>query len=148
MNKSIITIFWALVINFLFILSMFFIPVVRKSFQGLIIFLIPFITFFLLGLVLTILTFKSKAASKLKKFLLLAGISSAGMFISIFLHNIIYGIFIYLFGPDFWDRIGIGDEPVFFFIAIVLCPIGFLVGMVGSIIMIIKKQKRKQSLTQ
>ncbi len=142
MNKYIITTFWALIVNFLFIVSMFFIPAVRKSFQGSEVFLIPFIIFFLLGLVLTILTFKNKVEPKFKKFLLLTGISSAGMFISIFLHNIIYGIFIFLFGADFWDRIGIGDEPVFFFIALVLCPIGFLVGMAGSIVMFIKRGKQ------
>ncbi len=142
MNKSIILIFWALVINFLFILSLLFIPAARKPFQGSMSFLIPFIIFFLLGLVLTILVFKSKARSKLKKFLLLTGISSAGMFVSIFLHNVIYGVFIYLFGIDIWERIGTGDEPVFFFIALFFCPIGILIGITGSMIMIIKEQKR------
>ena len=150
MNKYIITTFWALVINFLFIVSMFFVPAIRTLFQGSKAFLIPFIIFFLLGIALTIFTFKSKEGDPavrerrgrlLKKFLLLTGISSAGMFVSIFLHNIIYGVFIHFFGADFWDRIGIGDEPVFFFIALILCPIGFLVGMVGSIVMFIKQRK-------
>lgn len=145
MNKYIITIFWALVVNFLFIVSLFSVPAIRKPLQGskvfLIMSLILVIIFFVLGLVLTILTFKSKIVSKLRKFLLLTGISSAGLLVSIFLHNITYGIFIYFFGANFWERIGIGDEPIFFFVAVILCPIGFLVGMVGSIVILIRRRK-------
>ena len=34
-----------------------------------------------------------------------------------------------------------GDEPVFFIIAIVVCPIGFLVGAVGSIVLAIRRHR-------
>jgi len=40
----------------------------------------------------------------------------------------------------FWERIGVGDKPVFFFIALVLCPIGFLIGVIGSIAMFVRKK--------
>ena len=68
------------------------------------------------------------------------------MFISVILHNIIYGIFIFLFGADIWERIGIGDEPVFFLIALVVCPIGFLVGITGSMAIFIKERKAKKQI--
>ncbi|GAG61024.1 unnamed protein product, partial [marine sediment metagenome] len=53
-----------------------------------------------------------------------------------------YALFILLFGADFWERIGIGDEPVFFILAIIVCPIAFLVGVIGSIVLFIKKKKK------
>lgn len=73
----------------------------------------------------------------LKTFLLIAGISLAAFIISVFLHNAIYGLFIYFFGEDFWERIGVGDEPVFFFIAL-LSVATFVVGLIGSLVLFIK----------
>ena len=62
----------------------------------------------------------------LKKFLLLMGISAGAFVVSVLLHNGISALF------------GI-EEPVFFIIAVFLCPIGFLVGAVGSIVLAIKR---------
>lgn len=101
------------------------------------------IVFFLLGLFLIFLTLKKKVKGKLKKFLILTGVSSAGFIISVLLHNFIYGLFIYLFGADFWDKIGLKDEPIFFFLAIIVCPIGFFIGVVGSLVLFIRKRKRE-----
>jgi len=93
-----------------------------------------------LGITLIILTLKSGIGGKLKKFLILTGASVAGFFVSILLHNFIYGLFIHFFGPDFWNRIGPGgDEPVFFILAIIVCPIGFLIGAIGSVVLFTKK---------
>ena len=143
MNKFITPIFCALVANFLLILTIFFVPFINKLFRGSIIFLLPFAFFFLLGLALTIFTLKTKVAKKLKILLLLTGISSSGVFVSIILHNFIYGLFIFLFGQDIWNRIGIGDEPVFFLIAVVFCPLGLLFGIIGSIVLFIKNKNNK-----
>ena len=73
----------------------------------------------------------------LRKFLMLAGISLAVFIISVFLHNAIYGLFIHFLGADFWDRIGVGDEPVFFFVAL-LSAVAFVAGLVGSLVVFIK----------
>ena len=73
----------------------------------------------------------------LRIFLLVAGISLGAFIISVFLHNAIYGLFIHFFGEDFWDRVGLGDEPVFFFIAIISV-LSFVVGLIGSFVMFIK----------
>ena len=107
--------FWTLVGIFLVIVSEFFIPVMRDFFKDSVLFLLPALVFFLLGIVLIILTVKGKAKGKLRKFLILTRGFSTGFFVSIFLHNIIYGLFIYLFGSDFWQKIGVGDELIFFF---------------------------------
>jgi len=73
----------------------------------------------------------------LRIFLLMAGISLGVFIISVFLHNAIYGVFIHFFGEDFWERTGIGDEPVFFIISL-LAVVGFAVGLIGSLVMFIK----------
>jgi hypothetical protein len=73
----------------------------------------------------------------LKRFLLVAGISLGAFIISVFLHNAIYGLFIYWFGADFWNRIGVADEPVFFFTAL-LSIVAFAVGLMGSLVIYVK----------
>ena len=139
MKKSLKLIFWTLVGVFLLIVSEFFIPAVKELFRGSLLFLFPLAIFFLLGIVLLFLTLKQKVRGALKWFLILTGASAGGFFVSILLHNLVYGIFIYFFGSDFWNKVGLGDEPFFFFIAIFVCPIGFLIGVVGSIVLFVKK---------
>ena len=78
-----------------------------------------------------------KGLRMLRIFLLIAGISLGVFIISVFLHNAIYGLFIHFFGADFWDRIGVGDEPVFFFLSL-LSVVAFAVGIIGSLVMFIK----------
>lgn len=62
----------------------------------------------------------------LRNFLWLMGISAGTFVVSVLAHNLISG----------W--LGI-EELVFFFIAVVLCPAAFIVGAVGSIIVLVKR---------
>ena len=138
-------IFWALVGVFIVIGCVFSIPVVRELLVGFLFLIISGAIFLLLGVALIVLTVKEKVGGMLKKFFLLTGASSVGVLVSILLHNAIYGLFIYFFGADFWDRIGMADEPVFFFMAIIVCPVGFLVGAVGSIVLAIRSSRRERT---
>lgn len=99
---------------------------------------------FILGLVLLLLIFKIKAEGLLKKFLLLTGFSIIGFPVFVVLHNLVYGLFIYFFGQDFWERVGLGDEPFFFIMAVIVCPLGVLVGIIGTMVLLIKKRKKGQ----
>lgn len=74
-----------------------------------------------------------------RRFLFLTAASVAVFFLSIVLHNLVYGLFIVLFGEGFWGPGG--DEPVFFFIALIICPLAFLIGVVGSIATLHKKSE-------
>jgi len=142
------SIFWALVAVFIVIVSAFVAAAFVSAFRGdlfLWVFIISGAAFFLLGIALIVLTVKEKVQGVLKGFLILTGASSVGIFVSVLLHNVVYGLFIYWFGEGFWDRIGLGDEPFFFIMAIFVCPIGFLVGVVGSIVLGIKNKQVKQS---
>lgn len=97
--------------------------------------------FFVLGIMLIIFTYKKKIKGRLKLFLLLTGISSAGILPSAVLHNMVYGLFIYWFGADFWEKTGLGDEPFFFILALIILPIVFLISSVGSCILLHKKSQ-------
>ena len=142
------SIFWALVGIFVVIGSVFFtaafFPTFRELLQGfrfLLFIIISGAIFTLLGAALIFLTVKEKVGGILKKFLLLTGASAAGFLLFILLHNAVYGLFIYFFGAEFWAG---GDEPFFFVMAIFVCPIGFLVGTVGSIVIAIKRLRAEK----
>jgi len=142
MTKSLIpVIFWALIGVFLFIIGQFFIPPVMELFRGSFLFLAPFIVFSLLGLALIFLTVREKIKGTLKKFLILTGASSAGFFVSVFLHNAFYALGII---ASQIIVLGYSMEALsvaFFMIAIFACPLGFLIGAVGSIVLFIKKRE-------
>jgi hypothetical protein len=61
----------------------------------------------------------------LKVFLTTFGISVAVFIISVFLHNALSGLF------------GV-EEPVFFFISVFITPLGFAVGVIGSLVIFIQ----------
>ena len=145
-GKLIWSIFWLLVGVFVVVVSIFLIPALRDLLRGLPVIIVSGSVLLLLGVALIVLTVREKVTGLLKKFLLLTGASVAGIFVSVFLHNAIYGLFIHFFGADFWDRIGLGgDEPFFFIMATLVCPIGFLVGVVGSVVFGIKSKQAKHS---
>jgi hypothetical protein len=97
--------------------------------------------FFALGLTLLILTARTKLDKIFKGFLLLTGSSAVGVFVAILLHGVVYGLFILILGEDFWERIGMPDEPFFFLMALFICPIAYLVGTVGNIVLILRRKK-------
>ena len=100
----------------------------------------------MLGVALIVLAVREKGGGVLRKFLILTGASSTGFFVSILLHNFIYGLFIHFFGAGFWDRIGPGDEPFFFIMAVLVCPAGFLVGVIGSIVIAVRNLRAEKRL--
>jgi hypothetical protein len=126
-------IFWALVGVFVVILCLILMPPFILMGPIFLWFLIIFGSIFLLlGVALIVLTVREKVSGTLKKFFLLTGASAAGFFVSFLLHNLVYGLFIHFFGEGFWNG---GDEPFFFVMATIVCPLGFLVGAIGSIVL-------------
>jgi len=135
-GKLVWSIFWALVGVFVIVVSMIFIPPAMRLLMpfGFLpaIFLPAIVVFILLGMALLFLTVKTKVGGILKKFLLLTGASAVGLPVFVLLHNVVSGLFNI-------------EEPVFFIMAIFVCPIGFLVGAVGTIVLAIKSKQVKQS---
>ncbi len=130
--------FWALVGVFVIIICLFVIPAFGELLSGSLVFLTPFALFFLLGAALIIFSVRGSASGGLKRFFILTGASAVGVLVSILLHNLVYGLFEYFAGADFWNG---GDEFFFFIMALIVCPLGFLVGVVGTIIIGARRRK-------
>jgi len=94
------------------------------------------VVFIGLGVTLLILTVKTKVGGRLKKFLLLTGASAVGLPVFVILHNVIIvsGILQKVGSSSLFNP----DEPLFWFMAYIVCPIGFLVGAAGSLVLAIK----------
>ena len=132
--------FYSLVAVFILAVSIIFIPAFRGFVSGAFM-IISSAILLLFSSVLIGLTLVQKVEGKLKKFLILTGASAAGFFVFVLLHNIFYGL------EQITSHIAIlsylmkAFEVVFFLIAIFACPIGFLIGVIGTIIMFNKKRK-------
>jgi hypothetical protein len=128
--------FWALLGVSVAIICLLLISALGDLFAGSGLFLVPFSVFFLLAVALLVFTLREKVEGLLRAFFLLTAASAVGVFVFILLHNAVYGLFIYFFGEGFWSG---GDEPFFFILAVIVCPLGFLVGAVGSIVLRIRE---------
>ena len=95
-----------------------------------------------LGIALIVLAVKANFTRISKTFFILTGASAIGIVLGAMLHNLVYALFIKLFGEGFWA--GLGDEPVFFILSVIVCPIALLVGIIGSIVLIAKKRTTSQ----
>jgi hypothetical protein len=137
-DKLIWSIFWASVAAFLLVIGIMFIGM---PLSGYILFAGMAILFGL-GVTLLVLTVRKKVKKMLKAFLLLTGASAAGIPLFVVLHNAVYALFIYFFGEGFWA--GMGDEPFFFILAVLVSPIAFLVGAIGSIVLNFWKVKKSR----
>jgi len=87
--------------------------------------------FCVLGIVEVVLSVKIKEAKVKKLFFILAGAAAAGIPVCAVLHNVVYGLF--FAGKS-------GDEAVFFILAVLVCPILFAVGTLGSVVFGIVKR--------
>jgi len=134
--------FWALIVVFLFIACEFFIPAVRDIFSGSKLFLLPLIVFFLLGGVLLFLSIKDKTKGKLRIFLIITGVSAAGFFIGVLLHNLFYALAVITRNIVVVNQLMQVFHVFFFLVSILICPLGFLIGSIGSIALFIKKGKK------
>jgi hypothetical protein len=138
--------FYLLVAVFVLAISIIFIPAFRGFISGTFM-IISGVILVILGSVLIGLTLVQKVEGKLKKFLMLTGASAAGFFVFALLHNIFYGLEQVTSHITILSYLMKAFEVIFFLIAIFACPIGFLVGVIGTIVMFNKKRKMLQKNT-
>lgn len=144
MRKSLLpTVFCSLIGVFIITMCMIFVPAIQESAKGPVFFLSPFFLFFLLGAVLLFLTVKSKIKGKHRKLLILTGVSATSFFVGILLHNFLYAMAIVASQIIILKYIFEFLHAVFFILAVIVCPLGFLIGAIGSAILFIKKRKKK-----
>ncbi|HXZ30432.1 MAG TPA: hypothetical protein VEG43_04635 [Dehalococcoidia bacterium] len=131
-GKLIWSILWAMIGVLVIVFGIMVIGLPRLPHEVYLLVLLPFIVvFFLLGVTLLVLTIKTKVRGMLKGFLLLTGASPVAMLVFGILHNVISGLMNF-------------EEPVCFLIAVIVCPVGFLVGAVGSIVLAVKKSRMEK----
>ena len=97
------------------------------------------VLFLLLGIALIFLALKSKVKKKLKVFFILTGASAAGFLVSVVLHNLLYGLGVLLSSFPVLSYLMEILHVIFFLIGVIGCPVVFLVGMIGTIIILAKK---------
>ena len=155
-NRPILPVFWALLGAFILTFLSIFVmnPPIRTILNNLypdetvavvvsILFRLSGLLFLALGLTLLVLTVRARARldRPLKRFLLLTSSSAVGVFASLLLHGVVYGLIILIFGEDFWSRTGLEDEPFFFIMGLFICPVAYLVGTIGSIVLMFRRKK-------
>ena len=103
------------------------------------------IVYFLLGLALILLTRKKKVKAKLKKYLMLTGICASGFLAGSVLHNLFYALAIITSRFVLLKHLMEILHTAFFLLATIICPIGFLIGTIGSIVLFIRKREQLKS---
>jgi hypothetical protein len=125
-------IFYSMVLVFVLIVIYFVIPLGQDVKRGFFIGLAVLgLVFFILGAVLIFTAVKSRAKKGLKVWWVLVGASAVGIPVCVILHNLVYALFILIFGEGFWNG---GDEPVFFILGLIFLPVLFIVSSIGAFV--------------
>ncbi len=105
--------------------------------------IILWILLFSAGVGLIITTYKEKISGKRKLFLLFSGFSSAGFSLFVVLHNLFYALGTVTGNLGILNKIISFFEVAFFLAAVIICPVGLIVGIVGTLILLRKSQSEK-----
>jgi len=139
-ENTLTIIFYLLAAVFVSAISIIFIPAFRGIVSGTFM-IISGVILVILGSVLIGITLVQKVEGKLKKFLILTGVSAAGFFIFALLHNIFYALAQVSGHIIILSYLMKAFEVIFFLITIFACPIGFVIGVIGTLVMFNKKRK-------
>lgn len=135
--RKIKTILILLTASFLFSVSFLFLPNFRDNFSFIYLAISGFLMF-ILGIYLIILSLKKKLPKKLKKNLLITGISASSIFAGAILHNVFYALEILTENVHILSLFMGFISGVIFIYSLLVAPIGFVVGVVRSGILIRK----------
>jgi hypothetical protein len=133
-------VFWALVAAFAALVLTVLLPDVLSFFRP--VFLVLMALCFLLGLALLILSLRWKQRTLLRTFWILAGASTAGVALGSVLHNAFYALATVTGNWPILNGAMEVLEVAFLLIATLLCPVAFLVGTVGAIVLIVRRSGR------
>jgi len=138
-KKPIITILHILIAIFILLLAFFIIPNPKRT---LFLFVAVLgLIFLILGITLIVLAVKSKLEKKLKIFLILTGASAICPLVFSVLHNLFYALAVITENIQTLNYLLEFLHAAFFIIALLVSPIVFLIGTIGSIILIRKRKK-------
>ena len=98
----------------------------------------------LMGGILVVNTLKQKVEGRLKKFLILTGVSASGYIIFVVFHNLFYALAEITRHIAFLGFLMNAFEVIFFLAAIFACPAGFIIGSIVSITLLRIEVKKKK----
>jgi uncharacterized membrane protein len=136
--RALFIVFWALVVAFAAMVLAVLLPVLNDLFRA--VFLPLLALCFLLGLALLILAIRWKQRTLLRTFWIVAGASTAGFAVGSVLHNVFYALATVTERWPFVSAVMEGLEVAFFVIATLVCPVAFLGGTVGAIVVIVRRR--------
>ena len=138
--RWLIALFWFQVAAFVALLGSMLVP----SFRALVrpAFLPLMGVYFILGLVLLVLCIRTRPLKRLRRFLILTGASSAGLTVFSALHNAFYGLAELASKWPVLKHAAGGLEVAFFVVAVCVCPIGYIVGVLGSTVALLRSDQR------
>ena len=90
--------------------------------------------FTLAGLGLVVMVYRAKLSGKIKVFLLASGYAAVGFLIGVVLHNLFYALASMTASVFLSGLLGF-LEGAFFILAVLVCPLGLLVGIIGSLVL-------------
>lgn len=142
-EKPIKNILYAMIAIFVILVLYFALPLLHDSTRDLFpVVALLGLAFLILGIMLTVFAVKSKPDKKLKVFLILAGASAIGPLAGSILHNMFYAFAVLSESIAWLHAVFEFVHAAFFILAMLVCPIVFLVGAVGGIVMLLKKNKK------
>ena len=120
------SLFWALVAIFIIILGVVLALNLDLPLRdyGKYIFPAVLSVFLLLSIALLVVAIREKVRKILKVFLILTAASALGIAVGVMLENFLTGTY---------------SEGIFLVIGVIIAPIGFLVGLIGSIVLFVKR---------
>lgn len=137
---TILILFWALVAVFAFAMLTMLAPDLRDVipevppdlmlWQG--------VLLFGLGIALSMYALRSPVERLLKRFLLLTGASAAGIVLGAVLHNLLYALAMLAEDVRILAWLLNVLEVAFFLAAVIVCPIAFVIGAAGVIVLLVR----------
>lgn len=143
-SSPIETVFFILSLIFIFIVGMIFLPIpeeIKRSLST--VYILSWVLFFVLGLVLLFMIVKQteKVTGWLRFFLILTSASAVGFTTGVILHNFSYALAEVVRYSDTLTRFFHSADAAFFIFAIIICPIGYFLGTIGTIALALPKKK-------
>ena len=136
--RSLVVVFWAMVAAFVALVLTVLFPDASDFFRPLFLSLMGLC--FLLGLALLVLAVRWPARTLLRTFWILAGASVAGAALGSVLHNAFYALATVTGKWPILNGTMEVLEVAFFLISVLLCPLAFLVGTVGAIVIVVRRR--------
>ena len=133
--------FWVMIALFIAVIATIFGPVISDYISFGMGFFVTGGIAVLLGIAIIVLAARSGYDRLSKSFLILSGSSLAGILVGALLHNLVYGLVMEFGGGSrIIESVGGFTEAAFFIIGTIVSPVGFIVGAIGTIVMIARKK--------